>query len=203
MSRYYELTYHQLAYTRETGSDKGIEMPDSWDEIDEAAGHVEREARREQAAAEAEALELHLASRTLTVVAWEAMQQGRRVQLRWVGGELSGVPLAAVGDLVVMRTDEGAAGVNVATLSSVETSEQKVDDGLVGDRTVESFVAWCRMVQGRPVHVSVLGGRTVDGVLVAVAPDHLMVRTRLGSDVAVTRSEVAAVSVAGDAFLAV
>ena len=74
-------------------------MPDVWDEMDGVAGRVEREARREQEAAEAEAQQLQLASRTLTDVAWAAMQQGRRVQLRWIGGEMAGVPIAAIGDL--------------------------------------------------------------------------------------------------------
>ena len=177
-------------------------MPDVWDEMDGVAGRVEREARREQEAAEAEARQLRLASRTLTDVAWEAMQQGRRIQLRWVGGELAGVPLAAVGDLVVIRTDEGAAGINVAVLGSVETTGEEADRGLVGDRTVESFVAWCRMIEARPVRVAVTGGRIVDGVLLAVASDHLLIRSRHGNDVAVARTQVAAVSVAGDPFLA-
>jgi hypothetical protein len=177
-------------------------MPDVWDEMDGVAGRVERDARREQEAAEAEAQQLQLASRTLTDVAWEAMQQGRRVQLRWIGGEMAGVPLAAVGDLVVVRTDDGAAGINVAVLGSVETTGEKADRGSVGDRTVESFIAWCRMIGDRPVRVAVTGGRIVDGVLVAVASDHLLIRTRHGNDVAVTRTQVAAVSVAGDPFLA-
>ena len=177
-------------------------MPDVWDEMDGVAGRVEREARREQEAAEAEARQLQLASRTLTDVAWEAMQQGRRVQLRWLGGELTGVPLAAVGDLVVIRTDEGAAGINVAVLGSVETTGEKADRGSTGDRTVESFIAWCRMIEARPVRVAVIGGGIVDGVLLAVASDHLLIMNRHGDEVAVARTQVAAVSVAGDPFLA-
>lgn len=178
-------------------------MSDVWDEMDGVAGRVEREARREQAAIEAEARQLQLASRTLTDVAWEAMQQGRPVQLRWIGGELAGVPLAAVEDLIVMQTDDGAAGVNVAVLASVETTGERADRGSVGDRIVESFIAWCRMIDARPVKVAVVGGRFVEGVLVAVGTDHLLIRTRHGDDVAVARAQVAAVSVAGDPFLAI
>ena len=177
-------------------------MSDVWEEMDGDVGRVEREARRVQEAAEAEARQLQLASRALTDVAWEAMQQGRRVQLRWVGGELAGTPLAAVGDLIVIRTDDGAAGVNVAAIGSVETTGERGDRGSVGDRIVESFVAWCRMIGDRPVRVAVTGGRLIDGVLVAVASDHLLIRTRHGSDVAVARTQVAAVSVAGDPFFA-
>lgn len=177
-------------------------MPDVWDEMDGVGGRVEREARREQEAAEAEARQLRMASRTLTDVVWEAMQQGLRVQLRWVGGEMAGVPMAAVGDLVVIRTDEGAAGINVAVLGSVESTGEEAERGSAGDRTVESFVAWCRMIEGRPVLAAVIGGRIVDGILDAVASDHLLIRTRHGNDVAVARTQVAAVSVAGDPFLA-
>ena len=177
-------------------------MPDVWDEIDGVTGRVEREARREQEAAEAEAQQLQLASRTLTDVAWAAMQQGRRVQLRWVGGEMAGVPIAAIGDLIVIRTDDGSAGINVIVLNSIEATGERIETGAVGDRTVESFIAWCRMVGEQQVRVAVVGGRVVDGVLVAVASDHLLVKTRHGNDVAVMQSQVAAVSVAGDLFLA-
>jgi len=177
-------------------------MPDLWDEMNGAAGRVEREARREQEAAEAEARQLQLASRTLTDVAWEAMQQGRRVQLRWIGGELAGVPTAAVGDLIVIRTDDGSAGINVIVLNSVEATGERVETGTTGDRTVESFIAWCRMAGEHQVRVAVMGGRVVDGVLVAVASDHLLIRTRHGNDVAVMQSQVAAVSVVGDLFIA-
>jgi hypothetical protein len=169
--------------------------------MEEAAGRVERQARREQAAAEAEARQLHLASRTLTDVVWEAMQQGHRIRLTWPGGDLTGVPSAAVGDLVVVRTEVGAAGANVPVVSSVEVVERNVDRGSAGDRTVESFVAWCRMVEGRQVRIAMLGGREVEGTLVATATDHLLVRSRHDDQMALARSQVAAVSVAGDPFL--
>jgi hypothetical protein len=114
---------------------------------------------------------------------------------------MAGVPIAAVGDLVVIRTDDGAAGINVAALSSVEITGESTGRGSVGDRTVESFIAWCRMIGDRPVRVAVTGGRIVEGVLVAVASDHLLIRARHGNDVAVTRIQAVAVSVAGDPFL--
>lgn len=177
-------------------------MPDPWDEMNEDMARVEREARRDQEAAEAEAQQLHRASRTMTDVAWEAMQQGRTLQLRWAGGDFSGVPTAAVGDLIVIRTEEGAAAVNVPALGSIEAMSDKTEDGTAGDRTVESFGAWCRMVGGKPVRAHLLGGRTVEGTLSAVAADHLLIKTRHGSNAALARDQVVMVSVAGDPFLA-
>ena len=170
--------------------------------MDDAAGRMEREARREQATAEAEGRQLHLASRTLTDVAWEAMQRGDRLRVSWPGGELAGVVSAAVGDLVVIRTEVGAAGINTATVTSIEAVSGDSEHGAVGDRTVESFVAWCRMLVGQPARISVTGGRTVEGTLAAVAPDHLLIRLRGGGEVAVARTRVAVVSVAGEAFFA-
>lgn len=175
-------------------------MSGVWDEMNGVGGRVEREARREQAAAEVEARQLQLSSRMIADVAWEAMQQGRRVHVRWVGGEMIGVPTAAVGDLIVVPTDVGAAGINVVALSSVEVIGASTDRGSVGDRTVESFVAWCRMLLGRAVRVAVNGGAMVEGDLAAVATDHLLVRTRHGSDVAVSQAQAAAVSVVGEPF---
>lgn len=177
-------------------------MPDVWDEMDEAASRAEREIRREQAAAEMDAHQLHLASRSLTYLVWEAMQQGDRVRMSWPGGSTEGVPAAAVGDLVVIQTSHRTEAVNVAAVSTVDLVERRVGPGSAGDRTVESFIAWCRMAEGRLVRIAVVGGQPVEGTLLANAADHLLVQTRHGDQVAVARSQTAAVSVAADPFLA-
>jgi len=176
-------------------------VPDVWDEMNEKGSGAEREARREQAAAEADAHQLRLASRSLTDVAWEAMQHGDRVRLSWSGGEATGIPSAAANDLVVIPTDDGAKAVNTSVLSTIEVTERAVTRGSAGDRTVESFVAWSRMIEGRDVRIDLVGSRSVEGTLIAVATDHLLVRGRHGSEVALARSQVAAISVAGDPFL--
>jgi hypothetical protein len=54
------------------------------------------------------------------------------------------------------------------------------------------------MVEGGQVSCVMVGGRRVDGVLVATATDHLYIRTSTGSDTAAARTQVAALSVAGD-----
>lgn len=176
-------------------------MPDMWDEMDDTAGRIEREARREQTEMEADAYQLHLASRTMAEVAWAAMQQGDRIRLSWPGGAVVGVPSAAVGDLIVVSTESGAAGVNTAVVSAIEVADRGFGRGSAGDRTVESFVALCRMVEGRPIRAHMVGGRSVEGTLVATAKDHLLVGTSDGN-VALARNQVAAVSVAGELFLA-
>lgn len=176
-------------------------MPDVWDEMDETAGRIEREARREQAEMEADAHQLHLASRTMVEVAWASMQQGDRIRLWWVGGSVAGVPSAAVGDLIVVATESGAAGVNASVVSAIEVADRSFGRGSSGDRTVESFIALCRMVEGRPVRVHMVGGRSVEGTLVATAKDHLLLHASDG-DIALARSQIAAISVAGELFLA-
>lgn len=177
-------------------------MSDVWDEMDESAGRIEREARLEQAAAEADALQLHLASRQMIEVAWTAMQQGDRIRLSWLGGSQTGVPSAAVGDLIVVATESGSAAVRVPAVSTIEVVDRRYGRGSAGDRTVESFVAWCRMIESASVTVATIGGGVVEGTLVAIAADHLLIRSGRGDEVAVARDHVAAVSVAGEPVLA-
>lgn len=171
---------------------------DPWDEAEESMGPVEREARRDQIEGEAEARQLHLASRSLVDVAWEAMQQGHRIRITWTGGEVQGVPSAAVEDLVVIPASDGVHAVNVTAVSTIEVIERRAGDGSVGDRTLGSFLALCRLVEGSPVTCHLLGGRRLDGVLETTAKDHLYVRTSSGAETAAARSQVAALSVFGD-----
>lgn len=165
-------------------------------------GPVERRARRDQIEGEAEARQLHVASRSLVDVAWEAMQQGHRIRITWIGGETQGVPSAAVEDLVVIPADDGIHAVNVAAVSTVEVVERRAGAGSVGDRTLGSFVALCRLVEGSPVTCHLLGERRLDGVLETTAQDHLYLRTSSGAEMAAAKSRVAALSVFGDFALA-
>lgn len=161
-------------------------------------GSVERQARRDQIEGEAEARQLHLASRALFDVAWEAMQQGHRLRLAWLGGEARGTPTAVIEDLVLLPVDHGVQAVNLNAVATVEVMERRKDRGSSGDRTLGSFVAFCRMAEGGTVSCEMVGGRRIDGVLTATATDHLLIRTATGGEVAVARSQVATVSVVGD-----
>lgn len=161
-------------------------------------GPVERRARRDQIEGEVEARQLHLASRSLVDVAWEAMQQGHRIRVTWIGGEVQGIPSAAVEDLVVIPADDGTHAVNLEAASTIEVIERRAGEGSVGDRTLGSFVALCRLVEGSPVTCHLHGGRRFDGVLETTAQDHLYIRTRSGAEMAANRSQVAALSVFGD-----
>jgi hypothetical protein len=161
-------------------------------------GPVERQARRDQIEGEAEAHQLHLAERSLVDVAWEAMQQGHRIRIAWDGGECQGVPSAALEDLVVMPADDGVLAVWIEAVTTVEVTERRVSAGSTGDRTLGSFVAYCRLVEGHHVGCHLVGGGRVDGTLTTTAQDHLYIRTGSGSEVAVARRQLAAVSVTGD-----
>lgn len=173
-------------------------VPDPWDEAEESMGPMERQARRDQIEGEAEAHQLHLASRTLTQVAWEAMQQGHRIRITWVGGEVLGVPATAIEDLVILPADEGIQAINLDAVSTIEVVEWRVGDGSAGDRTLGSFVALCRLVEGSPVSCDLIGGRRIAGHLAATAQDHIYIRTSSGAEVAAARSRVVALSVSGD-----
>ena len=164
---------------------------------------MEREFRRDQAAAEAEAFQLQRATRSMVRLAWEAMQRGDRIRVAWLGGEVSGVPLAALGDLIVVPNETHQVGINIGSIDLVSLLVGPGGDGSSGDKTVGSFVAWTRMLESREVRVSLVGGETLEGTLIATAADHLLVQTRSGNETAISTRAVAAVSVAGDAFLAI
>lgn len=136
-------------------------------------------------------------------MAWEAMQRGDRIRVAWLGGEVSGVPIAALGDLIVIPTETHQVGINVGSVSLVSVLDGAAGQGLTGDRTVGSFVAWTRMLEGRPVRMSMVGGEAIEATLIATAVDHLLVRTRSGNETGFATRAVAAVSVAGDPFLAI
>ncbi len=178
-------------------------MSDPFEELDDTGSAVEREFRRDQAAAEAEAFQLQQATRSIVRLAWEAMQRGDRIRVSWLGGEVSGVPLAAIGDLVVIPTETHQMGVNTGSVSSLSILGGLGGEGSSGDKTVGSFVAWTRMLEGRAVRISLLGGETIEAKLIATAADHLLVQTRSGDETAIATGAVTAVSVAGDAFLAI
>lgn len=173
-------------------------MSDLWDEADEAMGRVERQARRDQVEEEAEAERLRLMKRSLTDVAWEAMQQGHRIVLCWPGGEACGVPSAAVTDLVLVPTEQGTTAVHLEAVSTIEVVERRATAGSSGDRTLGSFVAFCRMAEGASMTCELVGGRRIEGTLLATATDHLYMRTAGGVEFAAARGRVAAISVAGD-----
>jgi hypothetical protein len=126
------------------------------------------------------------------------MQQGDRVRITWDGGECQGVPSAALEDLVVLPADDRVLAVWIEAVTTVEVTESRAANGTTGDRTLGSFVAFCRLIEGHRVACHLVGGGKVDGTLIATAQDHLYIRTRSGSEVAVARLQLAAVSAAGD-----
>ena len=178
-------------------------MPELWDEFDrlqQDSARTERGRRRDQEAAEAEAIQLHLASRTLQRVLWEAMNQGRSVVVSWPGGSAGGRVVSAIGDLAVVAGPDRQYAIQIPRVEAIEVESSSVAEGTSGDREVATFAAWLRMAEGQEVAVHTTSGATRGGVMVAVTPDHVLVRLRSGGDVAVALARVAAVSVVGEIF---
>ncbi len=167
-----------------------------WGDLEQAAFAAERAERAERAALETEGALMHLQLRTMTRVAWEAMQRGDAIRCGWLGGSVIGVPTAAIGDLIVVDGSGARTAVNVGTLAVVSIVEQRVTPGSPGDRDLGSFAAWlaaCDAEESRPrVVCRLLGGDTVEGNLVVVASDHVLIQEGGGTDSAVSRSHLAA-----------
>lgn len=172
------------------------------DEVEAELRRIERSARREQMAAEEEALQLHLASRVLADVCREAMHRGTSLKVAWPGGALAGRPRSAVRDLLVLALESGQAAVNLHGVSEVSEGEKRSEWATTGDTDPGSFVAWCRMVEGSPVTVYTVAGHQVSGVLRAVASDHLLVQAGSRSTVVALAGAVA-VRIEGDPLLGV
>jgi hypothetical protein len=137
---------------------------------------IEREARREQAAAEAEAVQLERSRRSLTDFVWSAMQEGRRIRVAWHGGELVGDPVHVAGNLVVVRSETSVTAFYLGCVSTVSiVSAGSRETVTVGGYGVGSFEAWCRMAEGVPSTVILAGLASVSGPILAVASDHLLV----------------------------
>lgn len=166
-------------------------MPDLWDEAEEAMRSVERQARRDQLEGEREGYRHHLAGRTLDGFASDLMQRGDLIRIAWPGGSVRGLLKAAVADLAIVGLESRLYAVCLTAVATVEVVESRADSGSTGDRSLGSFVAFCRMVEGLSITVDLIGGEQVDGVLLATAPDHLVFQSGRG-EIAVALDKVAA-----------
>ena len=178
-------------------------MPKLWDEFDrleEDSAREERVRRREQEAAEAEAAQLHVASRSLQRVLWEAMNQGRQAVVTWNGGRAAGRVVSAIGDLAVLAGSDRQYAIQIPRVEAIEVEPTPSVESTSGDREVATFVAWLRMAEGRHLSVHTTSGSAMNAVLVAVAPDHILLRTRSRGEVAVALAATAAVSLVGELF---
>lgn len=173
-------------------------MPDLWDEAEDAMRSVERQARRDQLEGELEGYRHHLADRTIDGFVWEAMQRGDLIRMTWPGGSVRGSVVAAVDDLAIVTLESRTYAVRLPAVATVEVVESRADSGSTGDRSLGSFVALCRMVEGLPIAIDVIGGGRVDGVLLTTALDHLVLHTEAGAEIAVSLEQVAAVLVPRD-----
>ena len=163
-----------------------------FDDLADVARRGAREWEREMAVGEADAEQLRMRGRSLTDVLWEAMQRGDIVTLILGERELTGRLLGARNDLAVVALSDGVAAVNLSSVDAARLG--RGGEGTSGDRTYGSFRAYLGMleVEGRPVVV--LGrGVEVRGTVVAVAPDHLLVRATSDVNWALPLRAVAAV----------
>jgi hypothetical protein len=128
----------------------------------------------EMADAEQEAERFRLRGRTIADALWEAMNRGDAVTVLFGERTLSGRLLGVRNDLALLDTGEAVTAVRTGAVDAVRL--EAGGDGVAGDRTFGSFVAYVRMLMVDRIHVTVIGaGLEVVGVIEAVTPDHLFV----------------------------
>ncbi|MBA2336358.1 MAG: hypothetical protein H0V96_01120 [Acidimicrobiia bacterium] len=135
---------------------------------------------REMAEAEDEAERFRLRGRTVVDTLWEAMNEGDTVTVILGARRLVGSLLAARYDLAILQLPDATAAVRVGAIDAVSLGPP--GDGVPGDRSFGSFFAYLRMLELEALEVSVLGeGIEVVGQILAVTPDHLLMRSRPGT----------------------
>lgn len=135
---------------------------------------------REMAEAEDEAERFRLRGRTVVDTLWEAMNGGDTVTVILGSRRLVGSLLAARYDLAILQLPDATAAVRVGAIDAVSLGPP--GEGVPGDRSYGSFVAYLRMLELEALEVSVLGdGIEVVGQILAVTADHLLVRSRSGT----------------------
>ncbi|CAN5260672.1 hypothetical protein BH23ACT9_BH23ACT9_39190 [soil metagenome] len=157
------------------------------DELDRVAAAMDAEVRAEQAAYEAMALQTEWRSRTLADVARQLVVRGDEVEVAVAGRVLRGVVAHAGEDFAVLVTASGPIDVVLSRCEHLRVARRQRQGGRPPGRGARTFRA--RLTEHetaalplRLLTVGAAGGDpgAVEGVLDAVAVDHLLVRTRRG-----------------------
>jgi hypothetical protein len=164
------------------------------EELQRVAAVMDAEVRAEQAAYEAMALQAHWRGRRLADVASELVVRGDEVEVLAAGDPLVGTVVHAGSDYAVIETSRGQVDVQLAAMDLLRVTRRVRRGGRPpgrGARTLRARLTE-HEVAGVPVRLLTRGAGEVDGVILAVAVDHVLVRTRRG-EVAIPDGQVVAV----------
>lgn len=162
------------------GVDVGGTGPEQ--EVERLAAVMDAEVRAEQADYERMALQAEWRARSLADVARELMVRGDLVEVRTGAALLVGRIVHVGTDLAVLRTARGPVDVVLPRAHRVRVIERARSGGTPPARGARTFRARLTEHQVAAVGLTLLtaDGEEVEGVVEAVAEDHVLVSTRHG-----------------------
>lgn len=155
-------------------------------ELPRIAAKLDAEVRADREEDERMAAVARLRARSLADVARELMVRGDEVAVHLGAASSSGIVSHAAGDLAVIRLAAPAAArldVRLGSAALIQVVRTVRAGGTVPARGARSFLARLREheLSGTALRMHVVAASPVEGVLQAVASDHLLVRGRSGT----------------------
>jgi hypothetical protein len=152
------------------------------------------ELEEETVSAEQDTELLRKRRRSLGDICFEWMSRGDLVAVAVAGTQFEGQLVAAVNDLIVLRTKTIDLSINTGAVNFIRSNRRSVYPASTGARDVSSFRAQLGRyeVEATPVRlVGNSGSPDVTGVIEASTDDHLLVRDTQRVEWALPRAQVA------------
>ena len=152
-------------------------------DLEGVARRGRRELIEEDAAAEGDTEQLRKRRRSIVDLCFEWMSRGDHVTIGIGDQRFEGRLVAAVNDLLVLRTNDVEVAAGVPAVDFVRNNRRAAFDGTSGERNVSSFRAYLGAAEldQRPVRL-VGRGFDVTGVIGASTDDHWLVIDRNGAE---------------------
>jgi hypothetical protein len=163
-------------------------------DLDRLAAVMDAEVRAEQADYERMALQAQWRERSLADVAREWMVRGDVVEVRAAGQQLTGTVVHVGVDLAVLAATRGHVDLALPRLQGLRVVQQVRSGGVPPGRGARTFRARLTEHEVAAARLCLLTSADdlVDGMIEAVAADHLLVATRRGQVVLPEAAVVAA-----------
>ena len=165
-----------------------------WSEHPDLAG-VARRSRRdlieEDASAETDTEQLRKRRRSLIDLCFEWMSRGDRVTIGVGEDRFEGQLVAAVNDLLLLRTSEVEVAVNLRAVGFARCDQRAAFDGTSGERSVASFRAYLGVAEIDQLPARFVGhGFDVTGIIDASTDDHWLVIDHNGVEWALAQAAI-------------
>ena len=150
-------------------------------DLEGVARRSRRELIEEDSVAESDTEQLRKRRRTLVDLCFEWMSRGDQVTIGVGEHQFEGQLVAAVNDLLVLRSKDVEVAASIAAISFARCDRRGAFGGTTGERSVGSFRAYLGVAEVEQLPVRLVGTRfDVTGLIDASTDDHWLVIDRNG-----------------------